>query len=103
MKPSPSIIPSFQQLKDWVRLRLASKQYRQIYMVYWRAKTHLWSVGIGTLLVAGLMVTFALRMRLGGYFKALDPTVLPQLCIGIGAALIGLIAVVFTLSLFVIQ
>lgn len=72
-------------------------------MVYWRAKTHLWSIGIGTVLVAGLMVTFALRMPLGKYFNGIDQTVLPQLCIGIGAALIGLIAVVFTLSLFVIQ
>jgi len=33
----------------------------------------------------------------------MDSGLLPQLCIGVGAALIGLIAVVFTLSLYVIQ
>lgn len=97
------MMPPLRRLKDWVRLRLASKRYQRIYMFYWRAKTHLWSIGIGTLFVAGMVVTFAHRMELGRYFRELDPTLLPQLCIGVGAALIGLIAVVYTLSLFVIQ
>jgi hypothetical protein len=86
-----------------VRLRLASPRYQKIHFAYWKAKTRLWSVVIAGLLLHTGTILFALLFRLGAFFVRLDPAILPQLCIGIGAALIGLIAVVFTLSLFVIQ
>ncbi|MBN9615768.1 MAG: hypothetical protein J0G35_09370 [Acidobacteriales bacterium] len=99
-----SRFPSFPRAaKDWLRLQLASPRYQKIYLAYWKAKTHLWTVVIAGLLLVTGSILFIFRFRLGAYFLRLDPAVLPQLCIGVGAALIGLIAVVFTLSLFVIQ
>jgi len=83
--------------------RLATPRYRRAYLIYWKIKTHLWSFGVGVLLVTVLASVYLFRLWLGGYLVRLDPSLLPQLCIGIGASLIGLIAVVFTLSLFLIQ
>ncbi len=91
------------RLKDWVRINLASERYRWVYMAYWRTKSHPWPVGIGALLVASAACVFIFRAALGSYLRSLDPSLLSQLCLAVGAALIGLIAVVFTLSLFVIQ
>jgi hypothetical protein len=91
------------RLTDWVRLRLASPRYRRVYLGYWKLKQHLWLAGVAATIVAVLLVVFILRGRLGAYLIQLDSSLLPQLCIGVGAALIGLIAVVFTLSLYVIQ
>jgi hypothetical protein len=90
-------------LKDWARLRLATPRYKRVYLIYWKIKTHPWSAITGVVLAAALMVIFVVRLPLGSYLVRLDPALLSQLCIGVGAALIGLIAVVFTLSLFVIQ
>lgn len=50
-----------------------------------------------------MVLVFLFRARLAKILVVLDPGLPAQLCIGVGAALIGLIAVVFTLSLFVIQ
>jgi hypothetical protein len=50
-----------------------------------------------------MALVFLFRARLAKILVVLDPELSAQLCIGVGAALIGLIAVVFTLSLFVIQ
>lgn len=50
-----------------------------------------------------MVLMFLFRARLATSLVTLDPGLSAQLCIGVGAALIGLIAVVFTLSLFVIQ
>jgi len=58
-------------------------------------------VGLGS--AAVLISVFRFRTQLAKIFVALDPALSAQLCIAVGAALIGLIAVVFTLSLFVIQ
>jgi hypothetical protein len=88
---------------DWVKMRLASERYRRVYMIYWKAKAHLWSIGIGLLIAAALAIIFIYHGPLACYLLGLDPSLLSQLCIGVGAALIGLIAVVFTLSIFVIQ
>ena len=46
---------------------------------------------------------FLFRSQLARFLVTLDSGISAQLCIGVGAALIGLIAIVFTLSLFVIQ
>jgi uncharacterized membrane protein len=58
-------------------------------------------VGLGS--AATLVLVFRFRAQLAKISVALDPALSAQLCIAVGAALIGLIAVVFTLSLFVIQ
>lgn len=50
-----------------------------------------------------MVLVLLFRARLAKILVALDPGLSAQLCIGVGAALIGLIAVVFTLSLFLIQ
>ena len=50
-----------------------------------------------------MVLVLLFRSRLAKILVVLDPGLSAQLCIGVGAALIGLIAVVFTLSLFVIQ
>jgi hypothetical protein len=84
-------------------MSLASEKYQWVYMTYWKAKSHPWPIGIGLLLLALAVCTFIFRAALSRYLHGLDPSLLSQMCIGVGAALIGLIAVVFTLSLFVIQ
>jgi hypothetical protein len=86
-----------------MRITLASEQYRWIYMTYWRAKSHPWPIGIGALLLASVICILVYRGSLSSYLRGLDPSLLSRMCIAVGAALIGLIAVVFTLSLFVIQ
>jgi len=88
---------------DWVRLKLASPRYQLVYMTYWRVKTHPWTVAVVLVSAATLVLVFRLRTQLAQLLVVLDPSLSAQLCIGVGAALIGLIAVVFTLSLFVIQ
>jgi hypothetical protein len=88
---------------DWVRLKIALPRYRVVYLAYWRVKTHPWPIGIGLGSVTAMALVFLFRARLAKILVVLDPGLSAQLCIGIGAALIGLIAVVFTLSLFVIQ
>ncbi len=50
-----------------------------------------------------MVLVFLFRARLAKILAVLNPGLSAQLCIGVGAALIGLIAIVFTLSLFVIQ
>src|ERR1700722_6234537 len=84
-------------------MKAASPRYRLVYRAYWRAKTHPWSIaaGLGAATTEVLVVLF--ERRLAEVWGALDTGTSAQLCIGVGAALIGLIAVVFTLSLFVIQ
>jgi len=74
-----------------------------VYLAYWRVKTHPWLIGIGLGSVTAMAMVFLFRARLAKILVVLDPGLSAQLCIGVGAALIGLIAVVFTLSLFVIQ
>lgn len=91
------------RLTDWVRLRLSSRHYQRTYLAYWKLKRHIWPVTVAVVLAIAVFVLFGFRLRLGSYYARLDSGLLPQLCIGVGAALIGLIAVVFTLSLFVIQ
>jgi hypothetical protein len=88
---------------DWVRLKLASPRYRLVYQAYWRVKTHPWPIAIGLGSVTAIVLVFSFRSRLAKILVVLDPGLSAQLCIGVGAALIGLIAVVFALSLFVIQ
>jgi len=88
---------------DWARLKLASPRYRIVYRAYWRIKTHPWSIAVGLGSVTALVLVFLFRIRLARILVALDLGLSAQLCIGVGAALIGLIAVVFTLSLFLIQ
>jgi hypothetical protein len=88
---------------DWIRFKLASPRYRLVYQAYWRIKTHPWLVAIGVRSLTAIVLVFLFRARLAKILAVLDPGISPQLCIGVGAALIGLIAVVFTLSLFVIQ
>lgn len=72
-------------------------------MTYWRVKTRPWTVAVGLGSAAMLVLMFRFRTQLANILVALDPGLSAQLCIGVGAALISLIAVVFTLSLFVIQ
>ena len=50
-----------------------------------------------------MVLVLLFRARLAKILVVLDQGLSAQLCIGVGAALIGLIAVVFTLSLFLIQ
>jgi hypothetical protein len=84
-------------------VKLASPRYRLVYQGYWRLKSHplLITTGLGSVTALGLVSLF--NARLAKILIILDPGLSAQLCIGVGAALIGLIAVVFTLSLFVIQ
>ena len=88
---------------DWTRLKLASPRFRLVYLAYWRVRTHPWTVALGTGSAAILISVFQFRSQLARFLVALDAGLPAQLCIAVGAALIGLIAVVFTLSLFVIQ
>jgi len=88
---------------DWIRLKLALPRYRVVYQAYWRVKTHPWPVAIGLGSITTIVSVFLFRARLAKVLAVLDPALSAQLCIGVGAALIGLIAIVFTLSLFVIQ
>jgi hypothetical protein len=91
------------RVAGWLRIKLASPRYRSLYRFFWRVKTHLWSVAVGFGYVTALILVVMLRVRLAKIFAGLDSGLSAQLSIGVGAALIGLIAVVFTLSLFVIQ
>jgi hypothetical protein len=88
---------------DWIRIKMVSPRFRIIYRAYWRIKTHPWSVCVGLGAVTTLLLVMLLRGRLAKLLGGLDSGLSAQLSIGVGAALIGLIAVVFTLSLFVIQ
>ena len=90
-----------QRLPDLIRSRLAQPRYAKIYRAYLFAKVNAWSLATGLDTVA-VGVSFFMR-RIAGHLVRLDPAILSQLGIAVGAALIGLIAVVFTLSLFVIQ
>jgi uncharacterized membrane protein len=74
-----------------------------LYEAYWRVKTHPRPIAIGLGSVTAMVLMFLFRIRLAKILVVLDPGLSAQLCIGVGAALIGLIAVVFTLSLFLIQ
>lgn len=84
-------------------MKLASPRYRVLYKAYWRVKTHPWPIAIGLVSVTAMVLVLLFRAQLAKLLVVLDPGLSAQLCIGVGAALIGLIAVVFTLSLFVIQ
>lgn len=84
-------------------MKLASPRFRVAYLAYWRVKTHPWPMAIGLGSVTAMVLVVLFRSRLASILVLLDPGLSAQLCIGVGAALIGLIAVVFTLSLFVIQ
>ena len=88
---------------DWIRLKLASPRYRVVYQAYWRVKTHPWRIAVRLGSITAMVLVLLFRARLAKILVALDPGLSAQLCIGVGAALIGLIAVVFTLSLFLIQ
>ena len=103
MQGQPPIRSLARRAADWVRLKLASPRYLVVYHTYWRVKTHPWPTAIGMGSVSAMALVLLFRARLDKILVVLDPGLSAQLCIGVGAALIGLIAVVFTLSLFVIQ
>ena len=103
MQGKPTTRSLTRRAADWVRLKLASPRYRVVYLAYWRVKTHPWPTAIGLGSVTAMVLVLLFRDRLAKTLVVLDPGLSAQLCIGVGAALIGLIAVVFTLSLFLIQ
>ena len=92
-----------QGLRDVIRSRLAQPRYAKIYRAYLFAKVNAWSLAVGLGICFAVGVSFFIRERIAGHLVRLDPAILSQLGTAVGAALIGLIAVVFTLSLFVIQ
>jgi hypothetical protein len=79
---------------DWIRIKMVSPRFRIIYRAYWRIKTHPWSVCVGLGAVTTLLLVMLLRGRLAKLLGGLDSGLSAQLSIGVGAALIGLIAVV---------
>lgn len=76
---------------------------RSFYRVGTRLSSRTIILSAVLLVCAIFIVLLCERASVAAHLRALDPTTLYQLSISVGAALIGLIAVVFTLSLFVIQ
>jgi hypothetical protein len=86
------------------RLKRAARRWETVLITWWYAQR-------GRLLwifcVIAALGTAILLIRywgvLAGYLCGLEKSVLPELAIGIGAAITGIIAIAFSLSLFAIQ
>jgi len=86
------------------RLRKATTRIKLFLLTNWYShrRKALWIVGATTALVAGLLLA-CYWSSLDNYLSGLEKSVVPELAIGTGAAITGIIAIAFSLSLFAIQ
>ncbi len=86
-----------------VKFVVKHRYLRFLYRVGIRISSRITILSAVLFVCAIFIVLLFERAPIAAHLRVLDPAALYQLSISVGAALIGLIAVVFTLSLFVIQ
>ena len=77
---------------------------RVLILTWWYAyHRRAFSILLGITLVVAALLLFTRWAKLDVYLCSLENSVIPELAIGIGAAITGIIAIAFSLSLFAIQ
>jgi len=92
--------------REWVLRRFTAvrTQLRVVLLTWWYAhrRRAFWACCIVVSLAAAVLVTWQWS-ELDSYLSSLEKPVISELAIGVGAAITGIIAIAFSLSLFAIQ
>lgn len=86
-----------------VKFAIRHRYSRGLYRLSTRLSDRITIVAALLFIALAFTVFLSKWSRIAHYLYGVDPAAIYQLSISVGAALIGLIAVVFTLSLFVVQ